>query len=78
MRSRLAVLGHLHASPALPEVEEIARRWVAILPVEQRLAVALKICAALCRGPRPDRFSGYPGGARSKFRDQPRVAGGLE
>ena len=57
---------------------EIARRGVAILLVEQKLTIALKISRpALRHGPWQNRFSRHAGGACGKSSRAPGVAGGL-
>ncbi len=59
-------------------LEEIARRGVAILLVEQKLTIALKICARLyVMGHGRIVFEGTPAELRGKPGHPPGMAGGL-
>ena len=59
-------------------LDEIARRGVSVLLVEQKLAIALKISrAALRHGPWPDRVRGNACRYRRQFRRPQGVARGL-
>ena len=59
-------------------IAEIARRGVAILLVEQKLSIAMRIShRALCDGPRPHRVRGHAGRTQGQRSRPQGMAGGL-